>query len=260
MKTDLMEDKDLLLTPRLFLDEFLTPLGVSPDTLEIPTRAALAFQNECLTQLLGASKATPIGDWLFPISEAAIYQGTYLGEEVLVSKIPPAAPNAVAFVECLTSLGVNRIIVTGAAGSIHPGAQAGCMVIPTLAIRGEGTSFCYYDPSTEVHASEILARCLKESAAREKLPILQGPTWTTDGVFRETIGEMKKYRSQGVLTVEMEMSALFAVAMFRKIELAGLLVISDTHFDGHKIVVFDKVYQEAQADVARLMLEALCTS
>ncbi len=255
-----MKDKELLLTPKLFLDEFLTPKGISPDELAFPPRAALAFQNESLTHLIDLSKATPIGDWLFPISEDLIYRGMYQGEEVLISKVPSSAPNAAAFVECLISLGVNRMIVTGAAGSIHPKAQAGSMVIPTQAIRGEGTSNCYYKASVNAHASTWLVKLLEESASRNHVPVLQGPTWTTDGVFRETISDTKKYRAQGVLTVEMEMSALFALAMYRKIELAGLLVISDTHFDGHKIMVFGEAYQKVQENAASVMLGALCAS
>lgn len=255
-----MEDKELILTPKLFLDEFLTHQGITPDQLVIPPRAALAFQNECLSHLINLSKAKPFGDWLFPISEASIYQGNYQGKAILISKIPSSAPNAIAFVECLVSLGVNRIIATGAAGSINPKAQAGSMVIPTQAIREEGTSYCYYESAIDVHASKLLVKLLGESASRNHVPVLRGSTWTTDGVFRETISKMKQYSSQGVLTVEMEMSALFAIAMFRKIDLAGLLVISDTHFDGLKILVFNHIYQDAQENAAKVLLGALCAS
>lgn len=260
MKTNQKEDKEFILTPKILLRAFLNPQGITPDQLDLPDRAALAFQNDCLTHLLDLSEAKPIGDWLFPITEAPIYHGNYQGKTILISKIPTAAPNAIAFVECLISLGVNRIIVTGAAGSIHPTARAGSMVIPTQAIRGEGTSYCYYENGVMVHASELLVKLLGEAARRYKKNVLCGSTWTTDGVFRETISKMKEYRSRGVLTIEMEMSALFALAMFRRIDLAGLLVISDTHFNGHKIVVFDRVFQIAQEDAAKILLEALCAN
>jgi uridine phosphorylase len=258
--TDQTEDKELILTPKLLLKEFLSHQGISPDQLVIPPRAALAFQSECLRHLLTLSKAKPLGDWLFPISEAPIYLGKYLGKTVLISKIPTSAPNAIAFVECLISLGVSKIIATGAAGSIHPSAGAASMVIPTGAIRDEGTSYCYYEKDIEVHASEVLIKLLEESANRNNIRVLRGPTWTTDGVFRETITKMKEYSSKGVLTIEMEMSALFALAMFRNIELAGLLIISDTHFDAHKIVVFDQIYQKAELDAVKIILGALCAS
>ena len=179
---------------------------------------------------------------------------------ILISKIPTSAPNAIAFVECLISLGVSKIIATGAAGSIHPSAGAASLVIPTEAIRDEGTSYCYYEEGVEVHPSKVLIKLLEESANRNNIRVLRGPTWTTDGVFRETITKMKENSSKGVLTIEMEMSALFALAMFRNIDLAGLLIISDTHFDAHKIVVFDQIYQKAELDAVKIILGALCES
>lgn len=260
MKTEQMEDKELILTPRHLLEEFLSHEGVTLDRLALPLRAALAFQNICLDYLIDLSKAKPFGNWSFPISEAAIYLGKYKGKEVLISKIPASASNATAFVECLVSLGVNRIIATGAAGSIHPKAEAGSMIIPTHAIREEGTSYHYQEKTVKVHPSKLLVKHLGESANWNHVNVLRGSTWTTDGVFRETTSKMRQYSSQGVLTVEMEMSALFAMAMFHKIDLAGLLVISDTHFDGHKIIVFDQVYRDAQKDAAKVLLGALCAS
>ncbi len=134
------------------------------------------------------------------------------------------------------------------------------MIIPTQAIREEGTSYCYYEQGVMVHASELLVNLLQGAARRNRTPVLSGVTWTTDGVFRESIRKMKEYSSQGVLTIEMEMSALFALAMSKKINLAGLLVISDTNFDGHKIVIFGQEYQAAQKDAAKIIVEALWAS
>ena len=134
------------------------------------------------------------------------------------------------------------------------------MIIPTHAIREEGTSYHYQEKTVKVHPSKLLVKLLGESANWNHVNVLRGSTWTTDGVFRETTSKMRQYSSQGVLTVEMEMSALFAMAMFHKIDLAGLLVISDTHFDGHKIIVFDQVYRDAQKDAAKVLLGALCAS
>jgi uridine phosphorylase len=255
-----MEDNEFILTPKTLLTEFLNNQGVTLDQIDLPSQAALAFQHEGFAHLIDLSEAKPIGDWLFPIIDEPIYQGMYKGKTIVISKIPAGAPNAIAFVECLISLGVTRIIVTGAAGSIHPDARAGYMVIPTQAIREEGTSYCYYDGSVKVHASKPLVKLLQGAATQNHQRVICGTTWTTDGVFRESVQKMKEYSNQGVLTVEMEMSALFALAMFRKIDMAGLLIISDTNFDGHKIVMFNHEYHLAQKDAAKIILEALCAS
>jgi purine-nucleoside phosphorylase len=55
--------------------------------------------------------------------------------------------------------------------------------------------------------------------------------WSTDAPFRETVGKVLGYQKQGVLAVDMEISALFTVADFRGIELAAALTVSDELHD-----------------------------
>ena len=45
---------------------------------------------------------------------------------------------------------------------------------------------------------------------------------------RETVEEGPRYQNEGVLAVEMEAAALFAVAQYRGVELASAFVISDS--------------------------------
>jgi len=61
--------------------------------------------------------------------------------------------------------------------------------------------------------------------------VFLGRVWTTDAPYRETVEKVRKYQAEGLLAVEMEMSALFTVARFRKVELGGLMVISDELYD-----------------------------
>jgi purine-nucleoside phosphorylase len=41
------------------------------------------------------------------------------------------------------------------------------------------------------------------------------------------VDKVRTYGNEGILAVEMEMSALFRVAAYRKVRLAGLLLVSD---------------------------------
>jgi len=45
--------------------------------------------------------------------------------------------------------------------------------------------------------------------------------------FPETREKVSRYGKMDILAVEMEMSALFTVAVYRKISLGGLMVVSD---------------------------------
>jgi uridine phosphorylase len=57
------------------------------------------------------------------------------------------------------------------------------------------------------------------------MPSTSGWTWTTDAPYRETAEEIEEYRRRGVLTVEMEAAALFAVACARNVRLASAVVL-----------------------------------
>ena len=48
-----------------------------------------------------------------------------------------------------------------------------------------------------------------------------------DAIYRETFAKVERYRAQGIHSVEMELSALMTVACLKKINLGGLLIVSD---------------------------------
>ena len=59
------------------------------------------------------------------------------------------------------------------------------------------------------------------------MPYLRGRTWTTDGLYRETRGKVARRREEGCVTVDMEASALFAVAAFHGVTIGQLLYCGD---------------------------------
>jgi uridine phosphorylase len=83
------------------------------------------------------------------------------------------------------------------------------------------------DPSVLALPSENLTTTFMRTLARDGIPYAQEPTWTTDAFFRETVGEIQHYQEEGVVTVEMEAAALFAISTLRGVEMASGFVISD---------------------------------
>ncbi|MBF0200227.1 MAG: purine-nucleoside phosphorylase [Desulfamplus sp.] len=57
-----------------------------------------------------------------------------------------------------------------------------------------------------------------------------GTIWTTDAIYRETSKKVAFFRNMDAVAVEMECSALFSVAAYRKIDLTAVLIVSDTLF------------------------------
>lgn len=101
------------------------------------------------------------------------------------------------------------------------------MIVPTEALRCEGTSYHYQQEGRSSEPSLEALEAILETLKKGKVPFIRGRTWTTDAVFRETESMVKRRRQEGCLTVEMEASALFAVARFRGVQLAGMLYVGD---------------------------------
>ena len=131
--------------------------------------------------------------------------------------------------EILIEFGVKRFINVGIAGGLQKTSHIGDVVVCTSAIRDEGVSYHYLeDPSAPALPSENLTAALKQTLEHDGICYTEGPTWTTDAFFRETVGEIQHYQHEGVITVEMEAAALFAISSMRGVEMASGFVISDS--------------------------------
>lgn len=138
------------------------------------------------------------------------------------------APAAAAVLETLTALGVERFISIGAAGTLQPHVRAGDTMLCTAAVRDEGVSHHYLEPALLAHPSETLTQRLGSTLAVADVPFVEGATWTIDAPYRETVAEARHYQAQGVVAVEMEAAALFAVASYRSVDAASAFVASDS--------------------------------
>src|SRR3989344_1277013 len=133
------------------------------------------------------------------------------------------APHAVTILEEIIALGAKEFINIGTAGGLYSKGIFLC----NKAIRDEGTSAHYIPHSKYSYPDENLTKKLGKLMAKEKIIFNVAPTWTIDAPYRETKKEIEHYKKQGIATVEMEASALFSVAKFRKVKIASIFVVSD---------------------------------
>lgn len=149
----------------------------------------------------------------------------YITPEVGFAKfIGFGSPYTVFMVEQLIVLGGTQFINIGTAGGLHTEG----IVVCTKALRDEGTSHHYIsskDPFS--YPDKKMSEQLKEALQDRKINFIEGPSWTIDAPFRETVKEVATYSKKGMRTVEMESSALFALAAYRNVQMASVFVVSD---------------------------------
>lgn len=157
-----------------------------------------------------------------------IYAHEVQGQQVVLFHPGIGAPLAAGLLEEVIALGCRNLIACGGAGVLNRELAMGHVVVPTAAVRDEGTSYHYLpaDRRTATPAPAAVA-AIEATLQRRGVDYILGKTWTTDAFYRETRSRMAKRRAEGCLTVEMEAAALFAVAEFRQVRLGQLLYCGD---------------------------------
>lgn len=138
---------------------------------------------------------------------------------------PIGAPSATALLEELTVLGFQRFVVFGTCGILVPGIAAGSLIVPTAAVRDEGTSY-HYAPASDTIPLVTAAR-LADYLDDMRVPYVKGTVWTTDAFYRETRALVNRRVAEGCVAVDMEASALAAMSQFRGVDVYQFLVAAD---------------------------------
>lgn len=224
------------ITAQAFIEYYLQLQGLTLTEAQLPRVALATFQRRSYDALMAATNAEESAELhrrhpLLPLALGRVGEENGQGSTpVVVTRLRVGAPAAVTDLEELIALGVRDILVVGVAGSLQPGLPIGALVIPTGAIREEGTSFHYAPAGAEVAPDPTLTRALSEACAALGAPVVAGLVWTTDAPYRELQSKILAYGAAGALVVEMEASALFAAASARGARLALLMAISDELF------------------------------
>jgi uridine phosphorylase len=147
--------------------------------------------------------------------------------ELLVAYLPLGAPITASTMEEAIVCGGKEFLIVGAAGGIKNGISLSDIVLCTKSIRDEGTSHHYIAASKYAFPDKKLTSGLEKLLTESKIKFQKGPSWTIDASYAETKKEVNRYKKEGIFTVEMEASALFAVAQRRKVRAAAVFTISD---------------------------------
>lgn len=137
------------------------------------------------------------------------------------------APAAVFLLERIIALGARHIVTLSTCGSLQKDIHIGDIILPDDALSEEGTSVHYGLSGSVSRADSYLHDKLESALLQKGYPFRKGRIWTTDAPFRETLEKVRSYRDEGILGVDMEISAMMTVSAFRGVSLANLLVVSD---------------------------------
>lgn len=194
---------------------------------DVPERCVICFFQEVIAGLRERGEARQVATMRSEIGPHPLYEVDWGGRRLGVFHPGVGAPLAAGLLEEVIAHGARAFIVCGGAGVLDRTVAAGHLLVPTAAVRDEGTSYHYLPPSREVAPTPAAVAALTRTLQAHRVPYIEGKTWTTDAFYRETPAKVQLRRREGCLTVEMEAAALFAVAQFRGVALAQLLYGGD---------------------------------
>lgn len=151
------------------------------------------------------------------------------GQDNILLAYPGTGASAAAMLlEMLIASGVQKIVSFGICGRLVPDLARNTIMLPVSAYREEGTSYHYLPDADEIAQNPKNLEVMEEVFAKNGLKCRSGKIWTTDALYRETAGKVELMTKRGCIGVDMELSALLAVAEFRgKANFASFLITED---------------------------------
>lgn len=184
--------------------------------------AVIVFDNNFIEELINKNIGIEIGRF---------YSGSDFNKIIKVDNYLfissfLGGPNASALMEELKYYGIKYVLSLGTACNISEVPNKNCMLVEK-AIRDEGTSLFYKEPTMYAYSSKYLNELLKIILKEEKVDFYSGITWTIDAYYRENLERLKKRISQGATCIDMESSVWCSVAEYLKIDFSQLMFFTD---------------------------------
>ncbi len=206
---------------------YINPEDTTKPIPGFPKACVTTFSANVLEDFISDQNAAVIAKLYSANGELPVYEISYKGEKVGLFLSRVGGPACAVGLEEVIALGAKRIVQFGNCGVLQQEIVKNKIVIPSSAVRDEGTSYHYLPPSGEVSMDPDMIRLIEKCLQRFEIPYIVGKTWTTDGIYRETKSRIEERKREGCLTVEMECASSLAVAKFRNISFLPFLFGAD---------------------------------
>ncbi len=153
------------------------------------------------------------------------------------------SPNAAVIMDILSAIHPRAVLFLGKCGGLRSKNKVGDYILPSAAIRGEGTSNDYFPPEIPALPAFNLQRAVSSNIRDFGKDYWTGTVYTTNRRVWEHDEKFRNYlRSTRAMAVDMESATLFSVGFYNSIPIGALLLVSDMPLqeDGIKTIESDR--------------------
>ncbi|MFL3009141.1 MAG: AMP nucleosidase [Candidatus Neomarinimicrobiota bacterium] len=137
--------------------------------------------------------------------------------------------NAATIMDLLSSVRPKGVLFLGKCGGLKKTTEIGHFILPTAAIRGEGTSDDYFPKEVPAMPTFKLHKYVSELLFEREIEYRTGVIYSTNRRLWEHDKKFKKYlRKVRAMSIDMETATLFITGFSNEINRGALLLVSDT--------------------------------
>jgi len=170
--------------------------------------------------------------------EFITYTGTVSGIPISTTSTGIGGNAASIAVEELANIGAKILIRVGTTGALQPDIDVGDLIIPTGAVRREGTTHAYVPPDFPAVPDLDVVNALIEAAETLGVKYYRGIVATSPAYYAE-MQYVDEWRKARVLSVEGECSAIFIVSHLRGLKAGAILAVDGNLVKGTKKLEFE---------------------
>lgn len=194
---------------------------------DFPELVVSCFARATFERMLMSFRHEQVATTSMANIEIPIYRIIVKGTPIALFNAPVGASACVAILEDLIAFGMKKLVLFGTCGVLDEAIKETSIIVPQMAIRDEGTSYHYLPASDEIEVNVGLQDFLTSFLIDKGISHSVGKVWTTDGIYRETAEKLYKRKEAGAICVDMECSAVAALAAFRNIPICHFFYAAD---------------------------------
>jgi len=197
--------------------------------------------------------------------EYITYTGKYKELIVSVTSTGMGCPSAAIALEELIMSGAKYLVRLGTTGALQKNIHLGDVIIPTSAVRLEGTSVEYipieFPAVADIDIVDALLRVTHQKNQKSHIGIIMShDAFYKGSVFAEHdfLKREQLWIDSNVLSVENESSALFTIGYLRKVKVGTILTVVANHLN-RKVITDEEKINSLFHQMTDLCLEAFKT-
>lgn len=164
-----------------------------------------------------------------PIHEGGIMASAHWEEKnISILDFKVGSPAAALAIDTLSFIKPKACLMLGMCGGLRKKYKLGDYLLPVAAIRGEGTSDCYFPPQVPALSNFVIQKAIADTLESLSTNFHIGIVHSTNIRFWEFNEDFRRMLiDELVQGVEMECATLFSAGYARRVFVGALLLISD---------------------------------